>query len=180
MRIQAYAIGLLAALLLTMGLAGCGNRESQADSQPGAEPETAQVYLAGPFFNEEEIKNVEYVESILDAHGFSYFSPIRHSAEAEPGTAEWSDQIFEMDKNELGKADFVVALYYGSNSDSGTAWECGYASAKGVPVILVHVYRDGDSNLMMHSGCTTNVYLEDLAEYDFVTMPVYEYDGRMY
>ena len=123
---------------------------------------------------------MEYVESILEDHGYTFFSPMRHSVDAEPGTTEWSDLIFEMDRGEINKADFVVALYYGNNSDTGTAWECGYAAAKEIPVILVHVYKDGDSNLMMHSGCTTNVYLEDLAGYDFENMPEYPYEGEMF
>ena len=121
MRNQILTIGLAAVLLLSSVMAGCGKQEQQNETVSSDEPERTNVYLAGPFFNEEEIKNVEYLESILEDHGFSYFSPMRHSVDAEPGTTEWSDQIFEMDRSEINKADFVVALYYGNNSDSGTA-----------------------------------------------------------
>lgn len=145
--------------------------------QPG---NIKKIYLAGPFFNEKEIKNVEYAEKVLQEKGLSFFSPMRHSVEAGRGTPEWARMIFEMDRDEIKKADVVVALYYGAYSDTGTAWECGYAAALGIPVVLVHADREAGSNLMMHAGCTTNIDLEDLADYDFDQMPVYEYTGKMF
>ncbi len=139
-----------------------------------------QVYLAGPFFNEDEIRNIEYAESVLAKRGFSFFSPMRHDADAEPGTTEWARQLFTMDVEEIRRADMVVALYYGAAGDTGTAWECGYAAAIGKSVVLVHVKEAGDSNLMMHCGCTTNIRLADLETYDFRTMPVHAFEGKMY
>ena len=105
---------------------------------------------------------------------------MRHKVDAEEGTPEWANKIFELDRGEIDKADAVAALYYGSNGDTGTAWECGYAAAKGIPVVLVHMRQDGDSNLMMHCGCRTNIRLKDLADYDLRSMPVYEFRGKMY
>lgn len=176
------AILAMSAVLLT----ACGASSSAVGSVPPqtAEKETGKsirnIYLAGPFFNDTEIANIEKAEEVLTERGLSFFSPMRHTVDAEPGTTEWADGIFEMDRGEIEKADAVVAMYYGSNSDSGTAWECGYATAIGKPVILVHVNEDGDSNLMMHCGSTTNIFLKDLAAYDFDTMPVYEYEGKMF
>ena len=37
-----------------------------------------RVYLAGPFFNETEVKNIEKTESVLEGRGFDLFSPMRH------------------------------------------------------------------------------------------------------
>ena len=138
------------------------------------------IYLAGPFFNETEIKTVEYAETVLAQRGFSVFSPMRHSADGVCGTVAWAHKTFEMDKSEIEKADAVVALYTGSNSDTGTAWECGYAAAIGTPVILVHVQEGASSNLMLHCGCTTNIGLHDLETYDFDALPVYEFEGEMF
>lgn len=173
-------------LAAAMLLAGCGSSTDAAAAveQPVlTEAESAgdgaYVYLAGPFFNETEVANIEYAESVLEKNGFSYFSPMRHDVDEEHGTPEWADKIFEMDRREIEKADFVVAIYYGSYSDTGTAWECGYATAIGKPVILVHAEEDGDSNLMLHSSSATNIYLDELETYDFKNMPSYEYDGEM-
>lgn len=156
-------------LLMMLGLAGC-RKETAVKS----------VYLAGPFFDDTEIQNIEYAEKVLSEKGLSYFSPLRYTGKNEYGTSEWAYEIFETDKAEIEKADVVVALNYGNYSDSGTAWECGYAAGIGKPVILVHTDRNGNSNLMMHCGATTNIYLDDLAGYDFNTMPVYDYTGKMF
>lgn len=138
-----------------------------------------RVYLAGPFFNETEVKNIERAEQILEARGFELFSPMRHEVRTDLGSVQWARDIFEMDRSEIDKADVVVMLYYGVYSDSGTAWECGYACAKGVPVVVVHVDETADSNLMVHMGCVTNISLGDLATYDFDALPRYEYTGDM-
>ena len=144
------------------------------------EKQIQRIYLAGPFFSETEIKKTEYAEKVLEKRGFTFFSPMRHKVDAKPGTMEWSDQIFAMDKDEIHNADAVVALYYGGYSDSGTAWECGYAAAIGKPVILVHADRESNANVMLISGSTTNIYLEDLETYDFETLPAYGYQGKMF
>ena len=133
-----------------------------------------RISLAGPFFSEAQIKNVEYAESVLAKRGLDVFSPMRHTVDAQEGTTEWAKGIFELDRSQIEKADAVLALYYGANSDTGTAWECGYACALGKPVILVHV-ENADSNLMMHCGCRANISLQDLKDYDFDTMPRSEY-----
>ena len=104
---------------------------------------------------------------------------MRHGVCPEVGTPEWAEALFESDRAAIEEADAVVAVYYGSNSDTGTAWDCGYAASLGLPVILVHVYEDGDSNLKMHVSATTNIYLKDLEEFDFNELPVYEYQGTV-
>ena len=140
-----------------------------------------QIYLAGPFFNETEIQNVESAETVLAERGFSVFSPMRHTVEGEPGTTEWARKVFELDRTNLEQADAVVMLYYGNYSDTGTAWECGYACAIGKPVVLVHLEdEDTGSNLMMHCSCTANISLGELREYDFETLPGKDYAGKMF
>ena len=104
---------------------------------------------------------------------------MRHEVRTDPGSVQWARDIFEMDRSEIDKADVVVMLYYGVYSDSGTAWECGYAYAKGVPVVVVHADETADSNLMVHMGCVTNISLDDLATYDFDALPRHEYTGDM-
>ena len=50
---------------------------------------------------------------------------------------EWAEAVFKMDVEALNKCDRVVAAYLGLRSDTGTAWEIGYAYAKGIPVDLI-------------------------------------------
>ena len=139
-----------------------------------------KIYLAGPFFNDIEIKNIEFAERVLAARGFDVFCPMRHEVrDEESGTPAWARKIFEMDRDAIDEADVLAVLYYGNYSDTGTAWECGYAYAKGKPVILVHIDGSADSNLMMHCGCRTNISLQELETFDFETLPVYDYRGKM-
>ena len=45
--------------------------------------------------------------------------------------------IYEHNKQALHDADIVVAIIDGADADSGTAWEMGYATALGKPVIAL-------------------------------------------
>lgn len=139
-----------------------------------------KIYLAGPFFNEEELKNIKIAEKILFKRGFDLFSPrlneVRTDAQAQQSL--WSKETFMNGRRFIDWADVMVMLYYGAYSDSGTAWECGYAYATNKPVIVVHL--GDDSNLMVHEGCHTNITMDELEEYDFNMMPFKPYSGKMF
>ena len=139
-----------------------------------------KIYLAGPFFNDEELKNVETAEKILMSRGFDVFSPRLNEIRTDENTKQswWSKETFMNDKKFIDWADVVVMLYYGGYSDSGTAWECGYAYGTNTPVVVVHLGED--SNLMVHEGCHSNITLSDLENYDFNMMPAKSYKGKMF
>ena len=139
-----------------------------------------KIYLASPFFNDEELKNVETAEKILMSRGFDVFSPRLNEIRTDENTKQswWSKETFMNDKKFIDWADVVVMLYCGGYSDSGTAWECGYAYGTNTPVIVVHLGED--SNLMVHEGCHSNITLSDLENYDFNMMPAKSYKGKMF
>ncbi|MBQ7504580.1 MAG: nucleoside 2-deoxyribosyltransferase [Ruminococcus sp.] len=139
-----------------------------------------KIYLASPFFTDEELKNVKKAEEILTSRGFDVFSPRLNEVRSEEniGSAAWSKETFMNDKRFIDWADVVVMLYYGGYSDSGTAWECGYAFGTNTPVLAVHLGED--SNLMIHEGCHSNISMDDLASYDFTKMPHLPYSGKMF
>lgn len=140
-----------------------------------------KIYLASPFFNEVELEAVEKVEKILRDRGFNVFSPREHQFGDiyEVGSSAWSLATFNNDKKFIDWSDVVVCVYHGNYSDSGTAWEVGYAYGTQKPVIVVHL-EGNSSNLMVHEGCHANVMLEDLAEYNFDTMYASRYTGVMF
>jgi len=137
------------------------------------------IYIAGPFFNQDELDTIKEIEKILSGRGIMYFSPRLHDdPEHKPQTAEWSRAIFEMDRDAIEASDVVLVVYHGNYSDTGTAWECGYASAKGKPVVVVHL---GDSsNLMVHESAVANITLEELEQYDFRKLEEKRYNGKMF
>lgn len=139
-----------------------------------------KIYLASPFFNEKELENVKIAEKILTERVFSLFSPRQNEVRTDENTQQswWSKETFMNDKKFIDWADVVVMLYYGGYSDSGTAWECGYAYGTNTPVVVVQLGED--SNLMVHEGCHSNITLEELKTYDFEMLPAKPYKGKMF
>ena len=140
-----------------------------------------KIYLASPFFNSVENEVVEKAETILRNRGFEVYSPREHEIREawEVGTPPWAERTFQDDVQAILDSDIVVMLYWGDYSDSGTAWECGYAYGMNIPVVCVHVGVMHVSNLMVHCSAITNIYLEDLEDYDFEEKPEYIYEGFM-
>ena len=122
-----------------------------------------KVYLASPFFNEKENKIYESVIDSLRNDRHDVFVPKEHeipNAWALPN-AVWGENVFAVDILGIQKCDVVVVLNFGMYSDSGTAWECGYAYALGKKVINVLCGDDDTYSLMMLNGCNTYINLED-------------------
>ena len=138
------------------------------------------IYLASPFFNDEELKNVKKAEKILMSRGFNVFSPRLNEIRTDENTQQswWSKETFMNDRRFIDWADVVVMLYYGGYSDSGTAWECGYAFGTNTPVVVVHLGKD--SNLMIHDGCHSNITMDELENYDLDMLPHKPYKGKMF
>ena len=115
-----------------------------------------KIYLAGPLFTlAERGFNVELAR-FLESEGFEVWLPQEH----EP-RSKTAKSIFDMDVAALDWADMVVACMDGPDPDSGTAWECGYAYAKGKPIVCFRTdFRvSGDTkgapyNLMLTESAT--------------------------
>ena len=138
-----------------------------------------KIYLASPFFTEAENDYVTFAEKILRLRGFEVFSPREHEVRDSDvvGSVDWAYRTFHNDVDAIDECDCVVMLYHGNYSDSGTAWECGYAYARSIPIVCVQI---GDlSNLMVHCSADANIKLFDLADYDFQEMPEVLYTGAM-
>jgi nucleoside 2-deoxyribosyltransferase len=148
-------------------------------NRSGGQRKMKRVYLASPFFNDKEIGYLEQVEEILAEKGLKVFSPMRKpiAENVEVGSRQWSIETFMDDIKHIKWAEIVVGIYHGNYSDSGTAWEFGYAYATDKPVILVHVGEN--SNLMVHEGAHANITLEKLKEYDFDELASSFYTGEM-
>lgn len=133
-----------------------------------------KVYLASPFFNDKEKLAIIVTMSILKSKGLDMFVPNLHFIKDgdKLSNQDWGKAVFQMDANEICACDAVVLLYYGLYSDSGTAWECGYAYANCIPVIVVNMQENEIGSIMMLNGCHASLdSLYDLEEYDFNTMP---------
>ena len=128
-----------------------------------------KVYLASPFFNEKENKIYEQVITEFRSEGHEVFVPKEHTIPNgwEMSNAVWAENVFAVDILGIQKCDVVVVLNFGMYSDSGTAWECGYAYALGKKVINVLCGDDNTYSLMMLNGCNTYVKIDSIFE-DFL------------
>ena len=98
-----------------------------------------RVFIAGPLFSQAEREFNLKLDEFLRKHGFETFLPQREVGELwkrihKRGRKTYR-MIYEEDLRGLEGADVVVAILDGPDVDSGTAFEVGYACARGKPVI---------------------------------------------
>lgn len=139
-----------------------------------------RVYLAGPFFSDQQIKRLDTIQELLkqnDTIGDIFRPGKDEYTAAEFGSFEWQTAVFKHDINNINVSDIVVAeidykLEEGlSEPDSGTAWECGYAFAHNVPVIGVRFDEKPPLNLMLAGSLTAffngEKSIQELKDYNF-------------
>lgn len=138
-----------------------------------------KVYLASPFFHQEEITMYEEAIRILREQNLNVFVPKEHTipnAWDLPNNI-WAENVFAVDYLAIAQCDVVVVLNFGMYSDSGTAWECGASFALGKKVINVLCGGDDtEYSLMMTNGTTATIDLEIFRTTQFVD--IIEHAGR--
>lgn len=110
-----------------------------------------KVYIAGPFFNETERKRMNKLKSyLLNISGHEYFFPMDHFIKDGENISnyDWANAVFKMDVDALVKADRIIAVYDKHYSDSGTAWEIGFAYAHNIPITLLCTDLISDNSIM--------------------------------
>ncbi|MAS36549.1 MAG: nucleoside 2-deoxyribosyltransferase [Anaerolineaceae bacterium] len=119
-----------------------------------------RAYIAGPLFNEGERWFDEQIDAIARQAGLDTFLPHRDGGEAVKDGD--TNEIFKVDVAEIDRADLVIANLNGAAIDDGTAWEMGYAYAKGKQLIGVYTdarlsFRGQVVNLMLEKSCAAVV-----------------------
>ena len=111
-----------------------------------------KLYFAGPLFSAAERAWNEDVVRGLREGGHEIFLPQdqEHGKDAAG--------IFSTDVGGIDWADALVAIMDGTDPDSGTAWECGYAYGK-KPIVLVRT----DFRSQTGSGAPYNPMLTESA-----------------
>ena len=126
-----------------------------------------RIYLAAPLFSEAERTYNTALARSLKEHLFDVYTP-QDSGDDSPGRDPAEQRhMFERHKAALVESDAIVAIIDGADADSGTAWEMGYASALGKPVIALRTdFRKVGShehvNLMLEESSTVVKSREDL------------------
>lgn len=93
-----------------------------------------KIYLAGKLHTEYEKNLLQNVDSLCVKLGHTTFLPHRDVGIAE--SAQDAQRIFEGDiKKGFQDVQLVIAVLDGLHVGAGTAWELGYAYAKGIPTL---------------------------------------------
>ncbi|MEM7094182.1 MAG: nucleoside 2-deoxyribosyltransferase [Actinomycetota bacterium] len=116
--------------------------------------ERSLVYVAGPLFDEGERWFMELLEARIVCAGFTTFLPHRDNPDK---TADNCGEIYRNNVGAIERCDLVIANLNGITTDDGTAWEIGYAVAKGTPVLGVFTdwrrrFDDEVVNLMLEES----------------------------
>lgn len=120
-------------------------------------------YLASPFFNDEQLERVNFVNTKLRELGYKVWSPSHDGKIVKPREGlNIQKRIFNLNCIMIRQAKYVFAITDGK--DVGTIFECGYAFGKHIPIIyFAETLKDGKFNLMLaQSGIKVILKREDL------------------
>ncbi|MCX9012600.1 MAG: nucleoside 2-deoxyribosyltransferase [Candidatus Methanoperedens sp.] len=111
------------------------------------------IYLAASLFSEAECEFNHKLRDEIKREGFSVFLPQEDSNNIKDKKNR-QKIIFDKNLDAIENSDILVAVLDGADVDSGTAWEIGYAYAKGKPVLGLRTdFRtlgiEGTVNLMI-------------------------------
>ena len=134
-----------------------------------------KIYLACPFFNIDEILKYEAAIEGLRARGYEVYVPREHTIPGawEMSNQTWAGYVFDEDVRAINESEVVIVMNFGMYSDSGTAWEAGYAMAVGKKVVQVLC---GESNttysMMMISSADKVVSFRNVEYWEEVSAEV--------
>lgn len=147
-----------------------------------------KAYIASPFFNEEQLERVKFIEESLKKTGFEYFSP-RLDTYVKPDSNQSEREVaFRDNLRGIENADFIIVVTDGK--DVGTMFEAGYAFNECTPILyFAETLGDKPFNLMLAMSadlgtCKTREKLKEklidindnasIFEYIFKTKKEYE------
>lgn len=107
------------------------------------------VYIAGPFFNDDQVKVIQRIEMLLKDKGINYFSPRSEGVlldlnEVDRQAAK--HDIYLKNVEMICECDHMIAVI--DDRDIGTIWEMGYATALQIPVTTMS-NKDYGLNVML-------------------------------
>lgn len=126
-------------------------------------------YLAGPFFNERQLKLQAEIEAAMTINGKKCFSPrLDAGTLGDNPTKRDMLNVFNADLEAINSCKVLFANV--SFRDTGTSVEIGYALARGIPVVLFWNEENNDVdhvNLMIALACEGRVLQnwKDVNEY---------------
>jgi len=124
------------------------------------------VYLAAPLFSEAECDFNRKLRDELTSAGFNVFLPQEDSNNIKDNK-DRQKIIFNKNLGGIERSDIIVAVIDGADVDSGTAWEIGFAFARGKTVVGLRTdFRslgiEGTVNLMVERSVVLCMSVSEL------------------
>jgi nucleoside 2-deoxyribosyltransferase len=123
-----------------------------------------RVYMAGPLFTQVERRWNRHLAELLRERipDAQVILPQDFKIAGKFNNRRFYGTLFRLCLEGIDAADMVVALLDGADSDSGTAFELGYARARGKPIIGIRTdfrqSQDRGVNVMLSQACTRYVF----------------------
>ena len=121
------------------------------------------IYLASPFFNEEQLNFVKELEQAFEKEGLEYFSPRSEGILIEMTPEEKEKkmtEIFKSNVTNITKSRLVVAVI--DDWDTGTVWEMGFAYGIYIPIMTISNNNYGLNIMVRQSVKSHNTKIENL------------------
>ncbi|WP_009630707.1 nucleoside 2-deoxyribosyltransferase [Synechocystis sp. PCC 7509] len=114
---------------------------------------SSSIYLAAPLFTQAEIAFNQSLADQLKAAGYKVYLPQQECA----GTTD-PVELFNICIQGLDNASMVLVILDGTDADSGSCFEVGYAFAKNIPIVGLRTDFRGSGehmgvNLMLSNSC---------------------------
>lgn len=106
-----------------------------------------KLYLASPFFNDEQVEREERIKKKLRDLGITVLSPKEFCFCPPDASDELREKVFADNIQHINEADAIFAITNGK--DMGTIFEAGYAYAINKPIIYFCEGLSGQFNLML-------------------------------
>lgn len=144
----------------------------------------AQIYIASPFFSDEQVDRVQRVEAALAANPtvVDFYSPrLNQETANDQFTKPWAKEIYERDMTQIAAASLIVTVldFEAANVDSGTAYELGVATMSHKPIIAVQEKTERVNLMISESVHWYTQDVKTLETYDFNDLPANEFNGEV-
>lgn len=106
-----------------------------------------KIYLASPFFNEEQVEREERIKKKLRDLGFEVYSPKEACFCPPNASQELRQKTFNDNIKNILSSNAVFAITNGK--DMGTIFEAGVAYQANIPIIYLCEGLTGQFNLML-------------------------------
>jgi len=97
-----------------------------------------KIYIAGPdVFEKDSFEIGKKLRALCESYGFEGLYPLDNEVDFSQPKQKIAEDIFLANRAMIASADIVIANlnpFRGKEADSGTVWECGYASGLGKEV----------------------------------------------